>query len=690
MRHLDDQRSHRRRRLLAAVAVLAVALVAAPSVQAADAGTQPFAATVADAQSGIDEAVASGAVDSISVSLTTTDALIWAGAGGKANAQGAPATASTTYGIGSVSKLLTTVAIMQLVEQGKVGLDQPVVTYLPQFTMRSPQYRQITVRMLLNHSAGLPGADYTNGFLTEPWDGYAQQMLSTLSRSRLKTIPGALSVYCNDCFTVAGEVVAAVSGMPFATYVERHILAPLDMTASTFATEQHGAPATIARTFTESGGVRPIEHTTIYASGGMLSTPTDMATFARMLLGRGTTAGVEMLLPQSVAEMGRSQVGTTLLPVRQPYQTYGLGWDGTEYAAAKAVGVRAWEKNGATSEYHSDFVVAPEAGIAVFVNAAGMNPAIDTVVGALAQRVLMHALVDEKVIDRLPTFGTQQPAKVPASVDDLNAILGTYLGARGMSFRVTRGSGDALRIDKLVEGEWMPFMEVTHRADGAWWATDQRMQSFRTVTGWGRTYLVIALDVGNGLMAEIVFSERVVQTGRTNSAWTARLGEWLIVKGFPTSAAWTLSPTMLLAAVPGLTGYVDFGGYPVDASKPGVGSMFLQIPMAFGRDQRDLEMTDSGLMHAGNDVLIERTAVPPLAAGANAVRIGRLGYVEWRVVPDAAQVSVRGASDWKLYESDVALQRAGRGAVTGLRAVGGSLLAVFGKPGQQVTVTLDP
>jgi CubicO group peptidase (beta-lactamase class C family) len=76
-----------------------------------------------------------------------------------------PLTNETMFGIGSVSKMFTTVAIMQLQDQGKLDLDEAVVNYIPEFRMNDERYRDITVRMLLNHSSGLMGSTYINGVL---------------------------------------------------------------------------------------------------------------------------------------------------------------------------------------------------------------------------------------------------------------------------------------------------------------------------------------------------------------------------------------------------------------------------------------------------------------------------------------------------------------------------------------------
>ncbi|MGL4799784.1 MAG: serine hydrolase domain-containing protein, partial [Cellulosilyticaceae bacterium] len=108
-------------------------------------------------------------------------------------------TTDTLYGIGSVSKVYTTMAVMQLVEQGKIDLDTPVVTYIPEFEMADARYKDITPRMLLNHSSGIMGTTFKNMLLLEDDDTYStSHLLEALKTQWLKADPGAFSVYCND------------------------------------------------------------------------------------------------------------------------------------------------------------------------------------------------------------------------------------------------------------------------------------------------------------------------------------------------------------------------------------------------------------------------------------------------------------------------------------------------------------
>ena len=118
---------------------------------------------------------------------------------------------------------------MKLVDRGVVDLDTPLVTYLPAFRMAAAGYEKITVRMLLNHSSGVPGTDYRNAIIDSPVPGYLDQALQTLSMSRLKAPPGYMSVYCNDGFTITEALIEAMSGKSYVQFVQDEILTPLGM-----------------------------------------------------------------------------------------------------------------------------------------------------------------------------------------------------------------------------------------------------------------------------------------------------------------------------------------------------------------------------------------------------------------------------------------------------------------------------
>jgi len=144
---------------------------------------------------------------------------------------GRPMTPTTPMFIGSVSKSFTAVAVMQLVEQGRVSLDAPVQQYLPYFTLRNPQQAsKITVRHLLNQTSGLAPASLPNDALSE--DASLRQAVDLLADATLVAEPGSAFLYCNHNYTLLGLLVETVSGESYGDYIQNHIFTPLGMEQS--------------------------------------------------------------------------------------------------------------------------------------------------------------------------------------------------------------------------------------------------------------------------------------------------------------------------------------------------------------------------------------------------------------------------------------------------------------------------
>ena len=138
--------------------------------------------------------------------------------------------ADTVSAIGSVSKIFCTTAALQLYERGLLDIDAPVTDYVPEFTMQDERYKNITVRMLMNHTSGLMGMAYDDGMLYNDIDTtYHDRFLGNLKNARLKADPGTLATYSNDGFTLLEIVVERVSGESFTDYVENHISKPLKL-----------------------------------------------------------------------------------------------------------------------------------------------------------------------------------------------------------------------------------------------------------------------------------------------------------------------------------------------------------------------------------------------------------------------------------------------------------------------------
>ncbi|MEZ5117477.1 MAG: serine hydrolase domain-containing protein [Candidatus Nanopelagicales bacterium] len=678
--------------LAPAVAVAAPAVAPAPAASASAAtSTVSYARTIAAGRAAAQATLEGTGASSISLALADGARIVWRETFGAVNTAGTAPTLDTVYGIGSVSKMLATASVMQLVDAGRVVLDAPVTRYITDFRMADPAYRQITVRMLLNHTAGLPGTDYSNGMSTQPYAGYEDQVLRVLRTARLKTTPGSMSVYCNDCFTLAGIVVSRVSGKPYTQYVHDSIFAPLGMQHSGFVTSL--PPADAFAPVLGDDGPAPLEVTNIYASGGAYSTPSDMSRLATMFINGGTFQGRRILSAASVAEMGTDQIKSTLDPSVARWMVYGLGWDTVAELGLAKVGVTGWVKGGDTGDYHAGFTVAPGERLAVTVLGAGTTFS-STAAEALGETILLNALVDRGTLRALPRkVGVATVKAVRPTDAQLRAVSGIYLG-QGSTIRVVVNSDRSISLARPTDGEWVANpTKYTLRRDGRFWSTADPASSVRVVYGWDRSYLVVSIPFGYGhYRIDAVTGERVAPSAEPSAAWQARAGhEWLLVSDIPSSMAWN-APASRLEAIPDLPGYLVLNGVPVDADySDDLAPMFLVVPNANGRDLNDLEVLRVGgqeWLRQGGSVMRPVDGVPVLVAGANAVPFGDTGYAEWRSVPGAGTVSVSGVSDWAVYSADYERLAAGSGSADGVAVPTGGLLLLFGPAGTTASVML--
>ncbi len=211
------------------------------SGRGSDDGNLPLTceATIADARAEILKELAEGKCKTTAVTVALVDdrRILWAEAFGSIDqTRGLAPTTETLFCIASCTKVIAAAAVMILVDRGLIELDAPLVRYVPDFRMADGEaYRDITVRMLLNHSSGLHGTHFPNILTIVPVYGYAARFRDALPNERLKHAPGEMAVYCNDGFTLIELVVAAVTGQTFTDFVKKEILEPLGMDHSRFA-----------------------------------------------------------------------------------------------------------------------------------------------------------------------------------------------------------------------------------------------------------------------------------------------------------------------------------------------------------------------------------------------------------------------------------------------------------------------
>ena len=170
----------------------------------------------------------------LSVGIVYDQALVWAKGFGRRDVAGAlPARSDTVYRIASISKTFTATAVMQLRDAGKLQLDDPVVRHLPWFSYRNrfPDAPQVTIGHLLTHTSGLP-REAAFPYWTDRKFPSRERMIEALASQESVFEPETRYKYSNLGLALLGEVVAAVSGEPYATYVHGKILAPLGLVST--------------------------------------------------------------------------------------------------------------------------------------------------------------------------------------------------------------------------------------------------------------------------------------------------------------------------------------------------------------------------------------------------------------------------------------------------------------------------
>jgi D-alanyl-D-alanine carboxypeptidase len=247
----------------------------------------------------------------VAIGVVADQQLVWSKGFGFADvAQKTPMTPQTRFRMASHSKLFTATAVMQLREQGKLRLDDPVAKYLPWFQVKraADDDPEITIEQLLTHSSGLPreaGSHWTTfEFPT------TEELRGLMAERQAPFSPEVRWKYSNLAYSIAGLVVEAVSGQRWADYVQRHIYGPLGMAASSVDTKVDGLATGYNRLLPD--GTRSttpfIDAKGMAAATGITSTVDDMARFASAQFRSGRRSGANILSTGSLREMHRVRV----------------------------------------------------------------------------------------------------------------------------------------------------------------------------------------------------------------------------------------------------------------------------------------------------------------------------------------------------------------------------------------------
>lgn len=327
------------------------------------------------------------------------------------------------FRIASVTKTFTYVAAMQLVEQGRLALDDPVNDRLPE-RLKVPDdgfSEPIRIRHLLTHTAGYEDLALGHLLARDPAAVLAPDEYLVRHRPRRVRPPGREAVYSNYSVTLLGAVIAHVSGLRFEDYAERHLFGPLGMARTTL--REPGLPdaraldgplaADLATGFARAAGsfvARPFEHgAQVAAAGGAASTAPDMLRFAAALLGDGSVDGGRILAPSTNAQLRELSFANA----------EGINGLAHGFITDRVGKHHTFGHGGATLYFHSNLMLVPSLDLAVFIST-------NTATGRRFAAEFPVRLVE--FLDAEAAASAPGVSGAPAT--DLSAYAGTYLSNR--------------------------------------------------------------------------------------------------------------------------------------------------------------------------------------------------------------------------------------------------------------------
>ena len=441
--------------------LLLTACVAAVVSQAA-AQPDPLASAWARVGEYATSRMRRGGTPGLALAITSRERLLHTAAFGFANLPAQrPMTTDALFQIGSISKSFTAVALLQLREEGRFDPHEPIASYLPWFGVRS-SYAPITGHHLLTHTSGLPRD--RDDVPSSPYQAYGVKERET------GYAPGSHYAYSNIGYQVLGYALERVAKEPYAGVIEQRILKPLGMAASA-SKFTHATRPRLAIGYNRLYDDRPthpgmplVPATWIeYAAGdgSIVSTPADMAAYARMILNRGAADGGARVL----SEDGFKQLTQRAIPDGEKR------WYGYGISTSERDGRVLLSHSGGMVGYSSMLVADPEAGVAVvsFMNGPGdpgevANFALDVARAATRGEALpdVPEIVDAAIVSNAHDYdGTYTSGRRTIVLKSDDTLLTTPLA--GGSALLERRGRDSFYLN---DPAWDLFLMRFERQNG--------------------------------------------------------------------------------------------------------------------------------------------------------------------------------------------------------------------------------
>jgi CubicO group peptidase (beta-lactamase class C family) len=400
-------------------------------------------------------------VPGAAVAVSSGDDVIDTAAGVLSKATGVEATADSLFQIGSITKVWTTTLAMQLVDEGKLDLDVPVRTYLPEFKIADEvAAARITTRQLMCHVSGFEGDIFTD---TGIGDDCVGKYVASLTDVPQLFEPGAMHSYNNAGFSVLGRVVEVLRNKPYDECLREHLFTPLQLT--------HVAPgpyeailhrAAVGHIQPHSDEPQPAQtwalERSLAPAGSMLAMrPRDLLAFARVHTKGGAGPAGQVLSAASVKAMQQRQAELPAPGVMgSAGDAWGLGWAIFDFPGGPVIG-----HNGGTIGQVAYLRVVPERDVAVALLTNGGNPVplYTEIVGRV-----MRELADVE----LPALPSPEGTAPP---QDASRYLGTY-SSPVWDTTVTRDDEGRVWMQRVPKGLRIEMGERIERTELLAWRGD--------------------------------------------------------------------------------------------------------------------------------------------------------------------------------------------------------------------------
>lgn len=497
-------------------------------------------------------------------------------------------TSTDMFGIGSTSKMYVTAATMLLADEGKIDIDQPLTTYLPNFSMADERYRNITPRMLMDHSSGFYGSHYGNSIMFNDNSTFNHDtLLEHMKTEKLKANPGAFSVYSNDSFQMLELLVEQVGGMPYTTFIREKFTTPLNLKSTLTPLDEFDRKR-LVKTYSSPDSKTPLptENTNILGTGGMYASAEDMVRFAEVLTGQRT----DILSKEATDEMAKPQYRNGIWVAEQSnIFNYGLGWDAMQLSPFERYGLKALTKGGDTVVYHSSLVTIPSERMSMAVASAGGSSVFDQ---AFATTVMLDLLKEKGSISKiLPDQSIPKPTQAIAMPAKLKAYAGLY-AVTGETFDVAFRN-NKLHVPAQMSG-LVPEQDYIYAGNGKFRSEDgsatvsfekqtngltyMKMDGYLNLPGLSQSHMVMYI----GQKLPIQKLDKSVQ-----NAWSKRDGKTYYNVDEQIQSVFYSAPSILTKTIK----LDDSKSYAMATkivdSNHSVNT--LQIPVMNGRDTFDLE-----------------------------------------------------------------------------------------------------